>query len=74
MTTANGADLPGIDEVMERIDRARAAIAARTEGATDVAGSIACPICGGRLSYAVSGPKGHINARCSTPECVWWME
>lgn len=75
MTTANGADLPGIDEVMERIDRARAVIAECTDGATDVRGIIPCPICGsGRIRYGISGPKRHIHARCSTPECVWWME
>lgn len=39
------------------------------------AGSIDCPACGkGRVNFTRSGYNGHIHAKCSTDNCVAWME
>lgn len=39
------------------------------------ASSIGCPSCeSGKLSYSVASVNGHMHARCSTPDCVAWME
>jgi len=39
------------------------------------AGTIPCPICGtGEVRYRRSGYNGHIHAKCSTENCVAWME
>lgn len=39
------------------------------------AGKLPCPICEtGTLSYSRSGSNGHVWARCSTKNCVSWME
>ncbi len=38
-------------------------------------GSIPCPVCEkGSVRFSRSGYNGHIHARCSTPDCVAWME
>lgn len=39
-------------------------------------GSIDCPVCDGAetLQYSRSSYNGHIHARCSTDDCVSWME
>jgi hypothetical protein len=55
--------------------KAREAIVAATNGKRGVSGQIDCPICNtGKLGYSVSGYNGHIHARCSTENCVAWME
>ena len=36
--------------------------------------SMACPVCGGKLHYRVSGYNGHMHAKCETDGCVSWME
>ena len=34
-----------------------------------------CPICkAGMLMYSVAASNGHMHAKCSTPDCVSWME
>ncbi len=33
-----------------------------------------CPICEGKIRYAVSNYNGHIHAKCDTAGCVLWME
>lgn len=38
------------------------------------AASIACPICGGMLTYVVAAYNGHMHAKCETEGCVSWME
>lgn len=38
-----------------------------------VAGVIACPTCGGTLSYKVQSNQ-HVWAQCSTPECVAFLQ
>ena len=39
------------------------------------AGEMTCPVCStGVLSYARSGYNGHVRARCSTTDCVEWVE
>lgn len=39
-------------------------------------GTINCPICRRKdcLSFHRAGSNGHIWARCSTPNCVSWIE
>lgn len=38
-------------------------------------GQIVCPVCKtGELHYTVAGYNGHIWGRCTTKECVSWMQ
>ena len=38
-------------------------------------GSLICPICStGELRYSMAPGNNHIHARCSTADCVAWME
>lgn len=38
-------------------------------------GKLPCPVCKvGEIHYSVASYNGHMHARCSTPECVKWME
>ena len=59
--------------------KARAAIVEHlggswTKGAPGASGEIPCPICGGTLRFSRAGYNGHIHARCTTENCVAWME
>lgn len=38
--------------------------------------TIDCPVCAGvkTFSMMIVGRNGHVHARCSTPECVSWIE
>lgn len=38
------------------------------------AGNIKCPVCTGDIRFQVSSHNGHVMARCSTENCVSWME
>lgn len=35
---------------------------------------LACVICGGTVKYTVAGNNGHVWARCSTDDCVRFMQ
>lgn len=37
-------------------------------------GQCKCPNCEGEISYSVASVNGHMHARCSTPQCVSFME
>lgn len=38
-------------------------------------GEMPCPLeCGGILHYSVASYNGHMHAKCSTENCVAWME
>jgi hypothetical protein len=38
-------------------------------------GSLPCPKgCGGMLQYSVASVNGHMHARCTTKDCLSWME
>lgn len=54
---------------------ARSAIE-QTEGKRrGVSGSMLCPVCTtGTLQYSIASINGHIHGRCSTEDCVSWME
>lgn len=43
----------------------------REQGEAEV---VACPVCGGRLHLTQSAYNGHVHGKCSTPDCVNWME
>jgi hypothetical protein len=55
---------------------ARKAITDHTGGKRGTYGEINCPVCKGvkTLRFSVAGCNGHIHARCSTQDCVAWME
>ena len=39
------------------------------------AGEMKCPVCKeGTLRYSRAAYNGHVHARCSTADCVAWME
>lgn len=70
-----------LDERIENVGKARAAIVAHLggpwkRGAPGATGRIDCPACGAvdALAFTRSGYNGHIHAVCKTPECVSWME
>lgn len=47
------------------------------KGMPGLNGRIPCPCCGqpgAMLSFSRAGYNGHIHARCSTDDCVSWME
>jgi hypothetical protein len=55
--------------------RARAAIVKETYSERGVSVKISCPICqNGDLHYSVAKCNGHTHAKCSTENCVCWME
>jgi hypothetical protein len=58
------------------IATARAAIVAKSQGKFNVWGEIdPCPVCAtGTLKYSVSMWKGHIQGKCTTPNCVNFNE
>jgi hypothetical protein len=53
---------------------ARSGIVEQTKGKRGVSGSIICPRCLGPLHYSVAASNGHVHARCSTADCLAWME
>ena len=56
------------------INKARKAIVKHIEESGINSGSIPCPICSkGQLRYS-RAYNGHIHGRCTTPDCVNWME
>lgn len=57
-----------------RMIAARAAVIENTEGRRGIKGRIDCPSCEGQLAYSVSESDGHIWGRCSTKECVEWLD
>jgi len=45
------------------------------KGTAGAGGKIPCPNCQtGTLAFSRAGSNGHINAACSTTDCVSWME
>lgn len=37
--------------------------------------SVDCPACGtGKLHMSISSYNGHVHGRCTTPNCLAWME
>lgn len=74
------AEITEFNQSRDRITTARKAIVDRLggpwkKGMETVRGSMPCPVCkAGALFYSRAGINGHIHARCSTGECVAWME
>jgi hypothetical protein len=67
------------DKRFDDSNRARRAISAHLKldpPTRDSGGFIDCPVCGGAKSLAWSWAKlnGHVWGRCSTEDCVSWME
>lgn len=65
---------------LERMATARSAIVKAIKDAgkwkQSVRGVLACPVCGtGTLHYSYAGAyNGHIHGKCTTEDCVCWME
>lgn len=47
---------------------------AAIEATTATSGRLPCPRCGGLISWKVSGRKRHTRGRCSTADCLSWIE
>ncbi len=61
--------------VLDAVMLARLAIIEAAEGKRGVTGTIPCEVCkSGELFYSVSEFNGHVWAKCSTENCVAWME
>ncbi|MDE1149695.1 MAG: hypothetical protein PW843_24350 [Azospirillaceae bacterium] len=37
-------------------------------------GSVDCPLCTGKVRFAVNPPNGHVRAACETPDCFSFIE
>jgi hypothetical protein len=62
-------------EMAVRANRARVAIVAHAQATGEMRGKLHCPICGkGELHYSIARCNGHVHARCTTSDCVNWME
>lgn len=46
----------------------------RTKQPTGKSEDIECPVCKGRLHLSQAACNGHVHGKCSTPDCVNWME
>lgn len=74
------AKIAEINKRTANIIQARTAIVERCggpwkKGQAGSSGTVACPVCkSGSLGFTRSGYNGHIHARCSTKDCVAWME
>lgn len=54
---------------------AREAIVKHSDGKVGVVGELKCPVCKrGTLRYSIAACNGHIHAKCSSADCVAWME
>jgi hypothetical protein len=53
---------------------ARAAVIMQAIPDTGEAGRIACPVCGGKVSWSRARSNGHLHAACSTPHCFAVMQ
>jgi hypothetical protein len=63
-----------VKERFVNVAQARTAAVADAGGKRGVTGSLACPVCeGGELRYGIAG-NGHVHGRCTTDDCVAWME
>lgn len=63
------------DEIIKESKAARAAVLKHSGGKRGVAGSIPCTKCKtGTLHYSIAACNGHIHGRCTTAECLSWME
>ncbi len=61
-----------IKTMRKDIANAREAIVSVTKGHPSV-GCVICPVCGKTLFFRQS-ENGHIHAKCSSENCVAWME
>lgn len=63
-----------IADMLLKVTTARKLIIEATHGKKSVSGHINCPVCStGTLSYSVAY-NGHVHARCSTQDCLNWLE
>jgi transposase-like protein len=66
--------MSNFSETWKKIMKARKVIMDKEGEKCSVSGKIKCPICeAGDLRYSI-GFNGHVHARCSTANCVQWME
>jgi hypothetical protein len=74
--TPEEAEAAGVEaeKSFARIGTAIAAICKEAKGRKGISGSIKCPCCEGTLKYSIAGSNGHIHARCSTKDCVSFMQ
>jgi hypothetical protein len=64
-----------MDKWLANTFQVRAEIVKRAAGKRGVSGAFECPICKvGKLRYSIAGCNGHIHARCSTDDCICFME
>lgn len=69
------------EKAFQKLMTARAAIVEHLggrwkPGTPGASGVIDCPVCNGQqtLRFSRAGVNGHIHARCTTGNCVSWME
>lgn len=56
-------------KMFKAVDEAAKAIRATKQKS----GHIECPLCKGRLAFAINS-YNHIHAKCETEKCLSWME
>lgn len=61
--------MSGLNDIME----VKKAILLNIEKTGKEASTITCPLCRGQVSYT-RAYNGHVHAKCSSDDCVYWME
>lgn len=61
-------------ERLERMCKAMVAIDEEHKRSKTWGGRIKCPNCDGTLAWSKARSNGHVHARCSTPDCVSFMQ
>ena len=62
------------EKYLNRTFKVREKIVEHSGGKKGASGSIDCPLCDGKVNYAIAENNGHIHAVCTGDNCVSWME
>ena len=63
-----------VHDSFDRSEKAVKAIRDFAKGRKGINGEIECPNCKGKLKFSIASYNGHIHARCSTDDCVSFMQ
>ncbi len=60
-----------LDAYLDKVKRCIRAIPRTGPGTS---GTVACPVCGGKINYSFASCNGHLLAECEQPGCFAIME
>ena len=65
----------GHEQHVKKLNVACAAITKDAKGRRGISGKLPCPVCTtGTLHYSIAGCNGHVHAKCTTPDCIAFMQ